>query len=406
MNFENCPESNPKNPPQLTQKSLIKNSVNLIGGMGMGIALMGLVNSEVQATGSTFVIPVESSESPSINPPSVNKPVKVQPRVKLSPPTISVPSNQSQIANLSSTGKNNYLDTNSYGSTVNQSSLETPRVILSERTTGCNTIVSNGDINNGNCGSKKVVPSVSVVRNMTPRQYSQARSNMSVARNMTPRQASQNLTVSNRNSNHQVISYRSNRNTIKQSYSYVNTSVERNIPPEYNHAARLKQIEANGNTALLFPLSIPSRIASTFGWRIHPITGSRKMHYGTDIAAPMGTPVLAAYGGEVAIADNLGGYGLTVILRHEKGSQESRYGHLSEIFVNQGEWVEQGSVIGLVGSTGFSTGPHLHFEWRYLTQQGWVAVDAGLHLQFALDNLIKSMETAKANSNSNSDSAL
>jgi murein DD-endopeptidase MepM/ murein hydrolase activator NlpD len=108
----------------------------------------------------------------------------------------------------------------------------------------------------------------------------------------------------------------------------------------------------------------------------------------------MGTPVLAAYRGEVAAADWSGGYGLMVILRHEGGTQESRYAHLSEIYVRPGDWVEQGVVIGRVGSTGLSTGPHLHFEWRHLTQEGWVAVDAGLHLEYALENLIQSLQMA------------
>ncbi|NJO94582.1 MAG: M23 family metallopeptidase [Hydrococcus sp. RM1_1_31] len=169
--------------------------------------------------------------------------------------------------------------------------------------------------------------------------------------------------------------------------------------PKYNRATTTyyPQIipKEQRNTSLIFPLPVPAKITSAFGWRIHPITGSGKMHSGTDIGAPEGTPVLAAYPGEVEIADWVGGYGLTVILRHEQGTQESRYAHLSEVFVQPKDWVKQGTVIGRVGSTGMSTGPHLHFEWRYLTSNnGWVAVDAGLHLEYALANLMDAMQMA------------
>ena len=91
-----------------------------------------------------------------------------------------------------------------------------------------------------------------------------------------------------------------------------------------------------------------------------------------------------------------------VTLRHLEGTQESRYAHLSDIYVEPGEWVEQGTVIGRLGSTGYSTGPHLHFEWRHLTDKGWVAVDAGLHLEYAMDNLIRSMQYAQASENPDS----
>lgn len=150
----------------------------------------------------------------------------------------------------------------------------------------------------------------------------------------------------------------------------------------------------NGNTSLLFPLSIPASITSVFGWRIHPISGDRRFHAGTDIGAPVGTPVLAAYAGKVAIADWMGGYGLSVVLQHNE-TRESLYAHLSEIAVQPGQWVEQGSVIGKVGNTGSSTGSHLHFEWRELTEQGWVAHDAGSQLDYAHAELMKALETAQ-----------
>jgi murein DD-endopeptidase MepM/ murein hydrolase activator NlpD len=150
-----------------------------------------------------------------------------------------------------------------------------------------------------------------------------------------------------------------------------------------------------GKSSFMFPLTIPVSITSLFGWRLHPISGDYRFHAGTDLGAPQGTPVIAAASGEVATADFLGGYGLTVILRHEKGTQESRYAHLSEIFVQTGELVEQGTVIGRVGSTGNSTGPHLHFEWRHLTTDGWVAVDAGAHLEYALAQFINALQLAQ-----------
>ncbi|MGI0488670.1 M23 family metallopeptidase [Pantanalinema rosaneae CENA516] len=148
----------------------------------------------------------------------------------------------------------------------------------------------------------------------------------------------------------------------------------------------------NGNVRLIFPLSIPAPITSAFGWRIHPISGDQRFHSGTDLGAPIGTPVLAAYAGQVAIADFLGGYGLTVTLQHNKGDQQTLYAHLSEIFVKPGDQVKQGEVIGRVGSTGNSTGPHLHFEFRQLTADGWVVLDAGAQLEYALAQLVKSIE--------------
>lgn len=147
---------------------------------------------------------------------------------------------------------------------------------------------------------------------------------------------------------------------------------------------------------LMFPLTIPAPITSLFGWRIHPITGNQRFHAGTDLGAPLGTPVLAAYPGSVEVADYMGGYGLTVVLNHNKSTQQTLYGHLSEIFVEPGEWVGQGTVIGRVGSTGNSTGPHLHFETRQLTNQGWVAADPGVQLESAFAQLVKALQTAQA----------
>jgi murein DD-endopeptidase MepM/ murein hydrolase activator NlpD len=146
---------------------------------------------------------------------------------------------------------------------------------------------------------------------------------------------------------------------------------------------------------MIFPLANPVDITSIFGWRVHPITGEWRFHSGTDLGAPMGTPVLAAYSGRVSLAEMLGGYGLSILLDHNQGKEETRYGHLSQVFVKQGQWVQQGTVIGLVGSTGNSTGPHLHFETLQASAEGMTAVDPTAELQTTMTQLAKALQTAR-----------
>jgi Peptidase family M23 len=140
------------------------------------------------------------------------------------------------------------------------------------------------------------------------------------------------------------------------------------------------------STQLIYPLSSPAPTTSGFGWRTHPITGSRRFHSGVDIGAPMGAPVVAAGTGIVMSSGWLGGYGKAIVIQHN-GVQQTLYGHLSEVFVQAGQRIEQGTVIGRVGSTGNSTGPHLHFETKIATSDGWVAIDPGDDIRYALDNL-------------------
>lgn len=154
----------------------------------------------------------------------------------------------------------------------------------------------------------------------------------------------------------------------------------------YNRAAQ-PVVQLQLGEKFIFPLTTPATISSLFGWRIHPIFGVRRFHSGTDIAAPMGTSVIATQAGRVSLSEYLGGYGLTVILRHSDDTLESRYAHLSRLLVQPGEWVEQGEVIGLVGSTGNSTGPHLHFELRQLTSSGWVVLNPDSLLKQTLGTL-------------------
>ncbi len=104
-------------------------------------------------------------------------------------------------------------------------------------------------------------------------------------------------------------------------------------------------------------------LTSRFGVRRHPLFGIVRMHHGVDIGAPWGTPVRVASGGTVVFAGWFGGYGKLVVVDHGDGLA-TLYGHLSSIQVRPGQRVAPGTVVGRVGSTGYSTGPHLHFEIR------------------------------------------
>ncbi len=136
-------------------------------------------------------------------------------------------------------------------------------------------------------------------------------------------------------------------------------------------------LAGNGDRLMLFPIIGSAITTSTFGYRLHPLLGSWLMHAGRDLAAPEGTPVVAALSGLVMASGPAGGYGLAVELEHRRPRRRTLYGHLSELYVRPGDWVRQGEVIGRVGSTGLSTGPHLHFEVRQPADGGWVAVEPG-----------------------------
>ncbi len=122
----------------------------------------------------------------------------------------------------------------------------------------------------------------------------------------------------------------------------------------------------NGESSRKFYLSSPlefSRVSSGYGMRFHPISGARKAHLGVDYAAPTGTPVRTVGDGVVEFAGVQRGYGNVIYIRH-RSNQTTVYAHLSRIGVRNGQRVDQGDLIGAVGSTGASTGPHLHFEFR------------------------------------------
>ena len=117
-------------------------------------------------------------------------------------------------------------------------------------------------------------------------------------------------------------------------------------------------------------VSIPSRmpvesasLTSGYGMRVHPVLGGRRAHKGIDLAQPTGTPVYATADGVVSKAEWFSSYGLYISLEHGAEIQ-TRYGHLSRLNVAAGQQIRKGDVIGYVGSTGRSTGPHLHYEVR------------------------------------------
>ncbi len=121
--------------------------------------------------------------------------------------------------------------------------------------------------------------------------------------------------------------------------------------------------------SIVFPILAP-KVSSKYGMRVHPIRRFSAKHNGVDLAAPAYSHVRAIAAGRVVFADRYAGYGKLVTIDHG-GASVSMYGHLHEIRVNIGQGVAAGALIGRLGSTGMSTGPHLHFEWR----QNNVAVD-------------------------------
>jgi murein DD-endopeptidase MepM/ murein hydrolase activator NlpD len=120
-----------------------------------------------------------------------------------------------------------------------------------------------------------------------------------------------------------------------------------------------ERLKVLASTPSLAPVS--GFFSDGFGWRRDPIDGAREFHKGVDIVASTGTPVRASADGLVTAAGRMSGYGEMIQLVHGFG-MSTRYGHLSKVMVTPGQRVKRGDVIGLVGSTGRSTGPHLHYE--------------------------------------------
>jgi len=147
----------------------------------------------------------------------------------------------------------------------------------------------------------------------------------------------------------------------------VATDLGARLPGGHDAAFRSPRIEApapapapenSGSARKALP-----RLSSGFGWRLDPILGRRALHSGIDIPGPIGSPVPAAAGGVVHFAGGAGGYGNMIEVDHG-GGLVTRYAHLSRFLVGSGAHVERGQTIAMMGSTGRSTGSHLHFEVR------------------------------------------
>jgi murein DD-endopeptidase MepM/ murein hydrolase activator NlpD len=163
-----------------------------------------------------------------------------------------------------------------------------------------------------------------------------------------------------------IVTYRRAATGERQAGELIFAGVERGGKPTtqlMRWGSEGRFFEASGigeqKSGLMAP--VPGPVGSRFGMRKHPILGYRRMHSGLDYKAPYGTPIRAVTDGKVIGAGRMGGCGIAVRIGHGGGLQ-TRYCHMSRMAVSSGQTVRRGQVIGYVGSTGLSTGPHLHFE--------------------------------------------
>lgn len=156
--------------------------------------------------------------------------------------------------------------------------------------------------------------------------------------------------------------YQSSRDALKREEEEVEAQI---IKKQKEIQAKIAagQISFDPGTGWQWPVPGRYKITSTFGPRIHPITGLPGNHTGTDVAAPKGTAILAARGGVVTISTYNNSYGNYVVVQHDNGIA-TLYAHMSSRAVSEGQIVTQGQTLGYVGSTGSSTGNHLHLEFR------------------------------------------
>jgi murein DD-endopeptidase MepM/ murein hydrolase activator NlpD len=335
-----------------TWRSRLVNSAQCIGLIGLITAGTSAI-AHAQDSSEDAIEPIPSAQDLLNLPPAepVASPIIVEPTAV--PEAIAAPEEFI-------TAPSAPVDANSYIDSSNEYNLgATTPVVLDERSTGCQTIVDGGYTGQNTC-SVASAPSV-------PSRAAAAQLGDISSVSIGP------------------VSINSRGVEWNPNFSIQNFL---NITPR--PIGRL----GNGDVDLMFPLTIPAPISSLFGWRVHPIYGDTRLHTGTDIAAPMGTPIVAAFGGTVVTADFLQGYGITVVIEDQDGTQQTLYAHMSELFVEAGDDVNQGDVIGRVGSTGNSTGPHLHFEVREMTPTGWVALNPNEALEIALEHFSSDFQVA------------
>lgn len=167
------------------------------------------------------------------------------------------------------------------------------------------------------------------------------------------------------------ILYKKNEEKQQAEYEY-----ERLLELSESVANMIRQMESNGMIGSAPPAQAPPQVSkyrfiwpcrgeitSYYGWRTHPIFGTTRYHSGMDIAVDYGTPIKAAAAGTIIYSGWLGGYGNTIMIDHGSGLV-SLYAHNNELAVYEGQYVNQGTVVAYAGSTGWSTGPHCHFEAR------------------------------------------
>jgi len=249
---------------------------------------------------------------------------------------------------------------------------QAPKVEVTDRAEGCTTVVEGGEMRQKNCQpSQQNAPSQPEV--------AQQQSLPEVPHNIEPPSQPQ------------------------QDIEQATPVQKREVKNRYTPPEQAPEIERDKHLNVLSPLPQQTNLSSNFGWRKHPISGDRHFHTGVDFVAAEGTPVIATRSGQVEIASYQGGYGVMVQLNHDDSPSKSRYAHLSTTHVKPGEWVEQGTVIGQVGSTGYSSGPHLHFEWRIYKNGRWVAVDPKPSLFTARDEMTSGAMAFKENHNPDND---